>query len=77
MSTESRSLPCYAVGDRVRFTGFVSASWDYPAVTVGEEGVVVSAKAWDQTGFDYWVKLDSGATFAFSRRELASADTGD
>lgn len=58
------------VGQRAQFTGFRAASWEYPAIKIGEECVIVSAKQPGQSGFDYWAKMDSGGRFAFQEGEL-------
>ena len=66
-----------AVGDRVRFTGFVALSGGLPPVSIGDTGVIISVKTPGQAGFDYWVRLDSDQIFAFSRSELSSEEASD
>lgn len=61
----------YKIGMRVRFTGFKSSSFDYPKISIGEIGEVVSVKNENQFGHDYHVKMQNG-TFGFNESELDS-----
>ena len=58
------------LGVRVRFTGFRAASWEYPALAFDATGTVQSVRREEQTGFDFWVKMDTGELVALNMNEI-------
>ncbi len=59
------------VGDRVRFTGFITATFDFPDVKLHEFGNVTKVReSEEQIMMDYMVQMDSGSEYGFDTGEI-------